>query len=1642
MKNKISIIAFIFVIMLSFGLVACKKKTKSIVTTKKIETTTITTKSNTASSSSITSGISSITSIVPEVTTTTTAPAVKLNTPHITIQNGILSIASNNNSNKYKIFVNDQVFVEELNDTAYSLSELRTPGTYKIYVIALGNNETTLDSEKSNTIDYIVHEPDIETIQLSAPVIRLNGSSVTWASVSHSTKYEVYIDGVLVNGNVTTLSYSLDSIEEDGDYMIKVKAVGDGLTYTDSNFSNEVKYTKSSIVLPDELDAPVITLNGNTISWEEIDGAIGYQVFVNGVEAGIPITDLDFEIPDNLIPGIYKYSVIALGDDTNFIDSDFSNEISYEVERITYDSLEKTGTLTKTTYYKGTDTQLDLSGLTFKAVYSDGGKTPIDLVDLVISSVDFTITGEKTVTISYTEDEVTHSTEIIIIVIEKEVSSIEVDLTSTAKLNYTEGDSSLNLAGITIIVNYSTGTRDTNVVVTSHMIDDNSYDLSTPGTYNVIVSFAGKTDTFEIVVAPTLSRIEKSGSLVNNEFKINQELTLEDLNGITITKVYSDNTEAPLSLTLDMITYDFSELGDSVITITYQEKTVTIDVTVIDYAVGIQVVSKNNDKYTYDRNSSNGDFLAENTISKIMAVGDPIQLTAEELGNVTFTRLTPGHREIEFTFGELKTKHTYDITYTILYGTEFEMLDTYLDGYYELGQDINCSIENQIGLTPLINQGGEYFIDKISNGTIDGQVGVPFVGKFNGKGYKISDLKILCNGSLEDAYGVSLFSWIGEGAVVENFVLDNMTVSGYQRISFIASRVDGTVKDILIRSNSTIKQNSVDGVSWTPQFGVFGVINESATIKNVECLVPNGKNGTNDVEVKLSIDSNILGTTEKCYVGPNYPVRILSIRNKVEVQENSDVVLNAVFLEVEYRDGESSILNPTRVSEHDKGLLGVQHMTFYIDTEQVEDGYVSIEGTITVVESQKVLVAELKDTDTVALVPFDIDGWKLNLVDWSIYIDLTANNEPINILDVTINSDLSDTTPYYATLVINGEGLTETRINIPVEFEIDCKEALFKLNSYPRGIFKVTCDIDCENEEKLNFTGGNNSLVFYGTLDGQNHSITNIYLVGNRCGMIRELGSSGVVKNIRLYGDILGSGEAGIVTPDNRGTIENVYFEGTFSAAKGGLVYYVYSGGVIRDCVLYGTIDSPQVVCNTNNGTIDKVLVVYDVFTGPFSTILNESGVSTNVQAISSTEVENNETGVNNNLWELVLNKNKVLYNDIALDASSNVLNIVDNNESTFALFSGSNLSQDSTIRIDLGELKNASTVYVLMDENAYLSQYEFYYAESLSSWTLVGEFTTNYVIATINKEIRYIKIVRTATGDANGTDIKINEIGINKVAAQASISYENIVKYEDEDKNGDAEGFTSLSNMLDDDSTSFCWFKEPTPSSTDRPYIMLDLGSVKEVTSIAIEMANEDYMADYLHNSALYYSVNGTDYIKVGDYISNMVYHNFYPFVNARYIKIEYTGDEPNGGDLIIREFKVNLDLMLIGAKPNYSARGEYPLTSILYATDSDSTTSFDMIIENNTEAEKTVLLDLHEVKEINTINLITSAPWGNKLDRGFKYSFSNDGINFTELSDLIPVESSGVYQVNLEQAVNTRFVRIFFDTDQSIGLTEISAS
>jgi hypothetical protein len=153
--------------------------------------------------------------------------------------------------------------------------------------------------------------------RLPAPQnIKASDRSLTWDNVASSKGYIVKINGVEQNADGNTC-YLYDLT----DYEIQVKALGDGVNYLDSEFSELFNYAPPAI----KLVTPDTKMEGGYVIWETIPNAVKYEITVINPDN----SELDYETENISFlylkeeGGLYTIKVKAVSDSKFYEDSEF-----------------------------------------------------------------------------------------------------------------------------------------------------------------------------------------------------------------------------------------------------------------------------------------------------------------------------------------------------------------------------------------------------------------------------------------------------------------------------------------------------------------------------------------------------------------------------------------------------------------------------------------------------------------------------------------------------------------------------------------------------------------------------------------------------------------------------------------------------------------------------------------------------------------------------------------------------------------------------------------------------------------------------------------------------------------------------------------------------------------------------------------------------------------------------------------------------------------------------------------------------------------------------------------------------------------------------------------------------------------------
>lgn len=163
---------------------------------------------------------------------------IQLAVPVVTINGtGLASWIKAENASSYKYKINGGA---ELNTT--NLSIQLSPNDY-IEVKSVGDGTKYLDSEYCLPVTYkvtIEPEPEPELIKLSTPNVTIDNTTgvASWAAINNAVSYAYVIDD---GAPISTNSLSVKLIYNQS---IKVMAIGDGINYSNSDYSTPKKLSK------------------------------------------------------------------------------------------------------------------------------------------------------------------------------------------------------------------------------------------------------------------------------------------------------------------------------------------------------------------------------------------------------------------------------------------------------------------------------------------------------------------------------------------------------------------------------------------------------------------------------------------------------------------------------------------------------------------------------------------------------------------------------------------------------------------------------------------------------------------------------------------------------------------------------------------------------------------------------------------------------------------------------------------------------------------------------------------------------------------------------------------------------------------------------------------------------------------------------------------------------------------------------------------------------------------------------------------------------------------------------------------------------------------------------------------------------
>ena len=226
----------------------------------------------------------------------------------------------------------------------------------------------------------------------------------------------------------------------------------------------------------------------------------------------------------------------------------------------------------KLTYTEYTE-ELDVTGGQIKVYWSDGTSQVMDMTREMVTGFDNTKTGTQTLTVTYDQASTTFQVEVVA----KTAQSISVTRLPD-KLTYLTTYEELDVTGGEITVTYADGTPAKVIPMTREMVT--GFDNTQLGPQTLTVTYAGAETAYEVeivsdnLVSISCGQLPEQTVYLWNVDSINAQ-------GGTIVLHFETIEDMAIPMTPEMLSgFDNTQEGAQTITVTYQGKTTTFQVTV------------------------------------------------------------------------------------------------------------------------------------------------------------------------------------------------------------------------------------------------------------------------------------------------------------------------------------------------------------------------------------------------------------------------------------------------------------------------------------------------------------------------------------------------------------------------------------------------------------------------------------------------------------------------------------------------------------------------------------------------------------------------------------------------------------------------------------------------------------------------------------------------------------------------------------------------------------------------------------------------------------------------------------------------------------------------------------------------------
>ena len=437
---------------------------------------------------------------------------------------------------------------------------------------------------------------------------------------------------------------NFDSTKENTALKLNVEYTENGVTKT-ADYTVTVKDSVKKITLK---TTPKTDYKYN----DEIDISTG----VITVESGSGTKDI--QVTESMITG---YDKTQLGEQEITI-SYGGQTVTYKVtvkDYVTDISVSPTSVTGK--YNDELSKLINDNNITYAVTYAKAGaKTPVVLAESMVAGYNKTNIAEQNLTVTYTDNDSDSATNgkaftaTLKITLSDDIESMEIS--STPKQNYKYGEP-LDITGGTIEIVKSSGTK--TIPITESMVkelDSSEFDSTKLGTRNLNVTYGGITKTYEVTVSDYVVGITLTPP-TKTKYQYGESL---NLTGGTVQKIMASNAVttavALTSSSVNISTFNPSQLGTQVINVTYEGFTKNFGVIVEDSIQSIEIKTKPKVSYKYGEELD----VTGGEINVIRSSGvTTVAITKSMVSGYNPENL--GNQELTVTYEGKQAKYTVDV---------------------------------------------------------------------------------------------------------------------------------------------------------------------------------------------------------------------------------------------------------------------------------------------------------------------------------------------------------------------------------------------------------------------------------------------------------------------------------------------------------------------------------------------------------------------------------------------------------------------------------------------------------------------------------------------------------------------------------------------------------------------------------------------------------------------------------------------------------------------------------------------------------------------------------------------------------------------------------------------------------------------